>query len=399
MILHSLSRYHFNYVKHIICFLLLIFSLYSPQKAEAYPNFIGYSYSTCITCHFNGNGGGALTDYGRALYAGEISARNPFVSSKISEEDIAAGSGFLGSQPLPWWVRPGIKYRGLWLKMNPGSKSDLERFINMQNDINLTFFADKKQRFTVVTTTSYTGKEAYYDKTYSWFFKEYYVRWKQSNSFWIYVGQLDKVFGLRTADHSAVNRKALTLGQFDQSQGIVTHFTNPDWDIAVNGFLGNGAEETHNKQKGLSVSGEYQMNERLKLGGSFLTSSSDTAKWNLLAFTTRMGLTKASSLMTEIGLREKTDKVANTKAQLGQYALVETYVNLTRGYNILSTIEYNKNDIKENSPATTRWSFGALMFPLPRLELRMMATNGRAYLESSGTQDAWTLQGQVHVSY
>ncbi len=403
LIQSSYVRYHFVQVKYLVSsylfgYLFLI-SFFMGSPAVAYPNFIGYSYSTCITCHYNGHGGGALTDYGRALYATEISARNPFGAANASEEDTAAGSGFLGSRPLPWWVRPGIKYRGLWLKVNPGSENELERFINMQNDLNLTFFADKKQRLTVVTTTSYTGKEAYYDKTNSWFLKEYYIRWKQNSSLWIYLGQLDKVFGLRNVDHSAVNRKAITLGQFDQSQGFVTHFTYPDWDIAINGFIGNGAQETQEKQKGFSISGEYQLDDTFKVGGSLLSSSSDIAKWNLLAFTTRMGLSKASSIMAEIGLKEKTDKLANTEAQLGQYALVETYVNIQRGYNLLSTIEYSKANIKESSPNNTKWSIGALMFPLPRLEVRMMTTNSKAYSDTNGTQDAWALQGQVHVSY
>ncbi len=66
--------------------------------------------------------------------------------------------------------------------MDPGSAATTERYINMQNDVNLTFFADKKQTLTLVTTTSYTGLEAYYGKTNTWFAKEYFLRWKLSNN-------------------------------------------------------------------------------------------------------------------------------------------------------------------------------------------------------------------------
>nr|WP_295899876.1 hypothetical protein [uncultured Bdellovibrio sp.] len=378
-------------------FILVSFILAS--QAQAYPDFIGYSYSSCITCHYNGLGGGGLNDYGRALYATEITARDPFFPKKMEEEEIAAKSGFLGSKPMPWWIRPGLKYRGLWLQMDPGSKASMERFINMQNDVNLTFFGDKKQTYTLVTTTSYTGIEPYYGKTNTWFAKEYYIRWKKSNNFWLYVGQMDKAFGIRNVDHTAVNRKAITLGQFDQSQGAIAHFTYPDWDVAVNAFFGNGAQEDAEKQKGFSVAGEYQVFEKFKIGGSALSSQSDLAKWNLLAFTTRMGLSKGSAIMAEAGFKEKTDKLANTKAQLGTYALVETMVNLTRGYNLLSVIEHSKSDISKSSSENMKWSLGALMFPLPRLELRAMATNAKTYTDSTGAQDAWALQGQIHVSY
>lgn len=377
---------------------LLLGLLTLSSLAQAYPDFIGYSYSSCITCHYNGQGGGALNDYGRALYATEITARHVFPKD-MEEEDIAAMSGVLGSKPLPWWIRPGIKYRGLWLQMDPGSKSATERFINMQNDVNLTLFADKKQNLTLVTTASYTGLEPYYGKTNTWFMKEYYVRWKQSNNFWLYLGQLDKAYGIRNVDHTAVNRKAITLGQFDQSQGIIGHVTYPDWDIAVNAFAGNGAQENSEKQKGFSVSGEYQVFEKFKVGASVLSSASDTSQWKLAALTTRMGLSKGSAIMGEFGLKEKTDKQANTPAQLGTYALVETLVNVARGYNILSVLEHSKSDIKQASAENMRWSLGALLFPLPRMEFRMMATNSKTYAESTGTPDAWALQGQVHVSY
>lgn len=385
-------------LKYFDTLIFIVFFLLT-AKAQAYPDFIGYGYSSCITCHYNGHGGGALNDYGRALFATEISARDPVFPESMEEEEIAAKSGFLGSKPLPWWIRPGIKYRGLWLKMDPGSQSSMERFINMQNDVNLTFFADKKQSLTLITTASYTGLEPYYGKTNIWFAKEYYVRWKQSNNFWLYLGQMDKVFGIRNVDHTAVNRKAITLGQFDQSQGVVAHWTYPNWDIALNAFLGNSAQEDAEKQKGFSVSGEYQVYEKFKIGGSALSSQSDLAKWNLVAFTSRMGLSKGSSLMAEFGLREKTDLLANTDAQLGTYAFVETLVNLSRGYNFLSVIEHSKSDIKKSSSENMKWSLGALLFPLPRFELRVMATNAKTYTDSSGAQDAWALQGQAHLSY
>ncbi|MGZ3769519.1 MAG: hypothetical protein ACXVCP_04435 [Bdellovibrio sp.] len=382
-------------IHHVLYFFIVLLTF---NTAEAYPDFIGYSYSSCITCHYNGEGGGGLNDYGRALFATEITARHVY-SKETEEEEIAAQSGFLGSKPLPWWIRPGIKYRGLWLKTDPGSDKTVERYINMQNEINLAVFFDKKQTLTFVGTESYTGLENYYGKTNTWFAKEYYLRWKQSNNFWLYVGQLDKVYGIRHADHTAVNRKAITLGQFDQSQGIIAHFTYPDWDIAANAFFGNGAQEDADKQKGFSVSGEKQIYEKFKVGASYLSSKSETDKWQLAALFSRMGLSKGSAIMAEVGLKERTNLAANTEAQLGSYAFVETLVNVARGYNILSVIEHSNADVKKASPENLRWSLGAMIFPLPRLELRMMAVNGKTNAESTGTEDSWALQGQVHVSY
>ncbi len=377
---------------------MLLTLLFSGSLAWAYPEFIGYAYSSCITCHYSGHGGGALSDYGRALFATEIAARHIY-PDKMEEEDIGSKSGFLGASPLPWWIRPGLKYRGLWMKTDPGSQATTERYINMQNDINLNFFFDKKQSYTWVNTVSYTGLEPYYGQTNTWFMREYYLRWKYSNYFWVYLGQLDKVFGLRLVDHSAVNRKVITLGQYDQSQGVVLHWTYPTWDIALNGFMGNGAQQDSQKQKGFSVSGEYQWFEKFKVGSSILSSQSDEAKWNLLAFSTRMGLSKGSAIMAELGLREKTDLVSGTEPQLGAYALTQALISLTRGYNLLTTLETSKVKLSDSAGEAMRWSFGALMFPLPRTELRVMAINGKSIAENQGTSDSWALQCQMHLSY
>jgi hypothetical protein len=377
-----------------IILLLLIYT----EPSLAYPDFISYGYSSCITCHYNGHGGGALNDYGRALYASEITSRN-FFPKTMDEEEIAAKSGFLGTKALPWWFRPGLKYRGLWLKTDPGSASTIERFINMQTDFNLAVFADKKQSFTLVTTYSYAGKEPYYSKTNTWFLKEYYVRWKKSNNLWFYFGQLDKVFGIRNVDHTAVSRRSITLGQYDQSQGIVGHFTYPDWDFAINAFIGNAAQDTIEKQKGFSASGEYQVIEKFKIGASVLSSQSEITKWNLASISGRLGLTKGSALMMEAGLKEKTNKSSGAESELGTYGILESMVYLSRGYNLLSVIEHSKANIKRGTGESMRWSIGGLLFPFPRSEFRLMAVNAKSYAEESGTPDSWALQGQLHISY
>lgn len=387
-----------NQYSNLISWLIPLIGFFSTSAAWSYPNFIGYGYSSCVTCHYNSLGSGALNDYGRALFATEITARDVF-SASTDEEQIGAQSGFLGSTQLPWWIRPGIKYRGLWLRNNPGAKDATERFINMQNDINITAFADKKQKYALVSTISYTGQEAYFGKTNTWFAKEYYARVKLSNNYWLYVGQMDKAYGIRNIDHTAVNRRAITLGQFDQSLGAILHVTYPDWDIALNYFTGNQAEEDTNRQKGFSAVGEYQVHESLKIGGSVLSSKNESTEWNLLAGTMRVGLSKGSALLAEAGLKQKKELSTGAAAQLGSYAWVETLLNLRRGYNFLTSFEHSKNTINEPSPETMRLTAGFLFFPVPRIELRTTATNSKTYTETAGVADTWTLQGQVHVSY
>ena len=83
-------------------------------KLRAYPNFISFGYSSCITCHYNPYGNGPLTDYGRAVSATAISARLIHKLEK-SEEEIGENSGFLYRKAFNDWLRPSVDYRGLRL--------------------------------------------------------------------------------------------------------------------------------------------------------------------------------------------------------------------------------------------------------------------------------------------
>jgi hypothetical protein len=385
-------------VKTAKIFLSIFFFFILVPSAFAYPDFIGYGYSSCATCHYNGLGGGALNDYGRALFATEITARDVFPKN-MDEEDIAGMSGFLWKGQLPWWFRPGLKFRSLWFEQNPGSKASLDRYINMQDDINLNFFLDKKQNFAIITTTTYVENDPQRNRNYAFFEKEYYLRWRLNNNFWVYLGQMDIAYGIRHADHTAANRAPLGLDQFSQSQGVITHFTYPTWDIALNAFFGNGSVQESQKEKGFSATGEYQVFEKFKVGGSVLTEESQVDKRQLAALTTRMGLSKGSSVIAEAGLNNYTNKVTNADAQLGSYAWLETLINIRRGYNILTSIEHSKTNINKSSPEVMNWSIGAMIFPLPRMEFRFAAVNGKVFDQNSGQYDNWMLQTQFHLSY
>src|SRR5687767_5167006 len=101
--------------RHLI-FLLLLGLLFT-RPALSYPQFIGYKYASCITCHFNGQGSGPLSDYGRALWAAEIGGR--LFAGGRTDEQLGEAAGFLGKKELPWWIRPGIKPRQLHVIEDP----------------------------------------------------------------------------------------------------------------------------------------------------------------------------------------------------------------------------------------------------------------------------------------
>lgn len=390
-------------MRQLLNILIFIGALIVSKQAVAYPDFIGYGYSSCITCHYNGLGGGALNDYGRALFATEITSRAVFPAS-MDEEAIGNASGFLVTQQMPWFFRPGIKYRGLYYQQNPNGTNEVNKWVNMQRDFNLNFFFDKKQNFALITTASYADFDVPETTIDKWtvYAKEFYLRIKQSNNLWWYAGQMDKAYGIRNVDHTAVNRFPATdvgLNQYGQSLGVMAHFTYPVWDIAVNPFFGSVYTVPEKRQQGVAVTGEYQVYEKFKIGGSALVSESDQTRWKLAGFTTRMGLSKGSSVLAEAGLKEQTRKGTNLDPTLGSYAWVQSMVAITRGYNLLTTIEHAKDDIQKSSSENLKYTFGLLAFPLPRVEFRASLSNGKTNLDATGVDDSWALQTQVHLSY
>jgi hypothetical protein len=388
----------------IPCLFVFILLFLGAGRGFAYPNFIGYGYNACATCHYNGQGGGALNDYGRALFASEITARDIFPAS-VDDEELGARSGFLGKKELPWWFRPGVKYRGLWFQSSPGSAAKSEKFYNMQSDLNLNFFADPAQKYALITTLSYTQYPRTFgtsveDKTPYWFMKEYYLRWQYSKTLWLYAGQLEKTFGLRQVDHTAASRTPIGLGQFDTSQGVIVDWNETVWDVAGNIFFGNDGEKSAVKQKGFAATGEYEILERFRVGGSLLNSKSDEAEWTRVAAHSRLGLSKGSSLLSEIGFyQNKASAAGSPSPTWGSYVMLENWILLRRGYNLLSTLEYSKADIQSTTAERMRWSIGGIMFPLPRTEVRLMAVNGKNYNPQTDSPDSWQAQCQVHVSW
>jgi hypothetical protein len=375
--------------------------LASGNEAHAYPSFIGYSYTTCITCHYNSTGNGPLTDYGRALFSQEIAAR-PFIPSRISDDDLSQLSQFIPGVEIPR-VRPHLKYRGLWVNQSTRSPGEKNVFYQMQRDVGATILLSSNQR-TIFTATygllprsqDYYGKGEMTEAVS----REHYLRFYATKQLLVQVGLFDKVYGIKHEDHTAVNRGVIKLNQDSQSHGVMLQYFGESWDLAAHVFAGNLLEVETRRQKGGSLMGEYELFEKNRLGASFLTSSSDTVSRMQFAVHDRWGLPKAqgSAIMVEAGVFQEKDKAATEPPDLRNYIWIQGLVNLSRGVNILSTVERTQAATKFTSPETQKWSLGFLLFPFQRLETRFGMVQSKTFSPEGASDDQWALQGQVHVS-
>lgn len=372
------------------------------SKSWAYPDFIGYGYASCLTCHYNSQGNGPLTDYGRALFAQEIAARNFWTPKSTTDEEVAEKSGFIPGKELPSWVRPSIKYRGLWFQANPAGAQAIERWINMQRDVNLVFQTED-QRTVVVLNYGLLAKPGtdYYgngEKTDA-VSREHYLRFYLGEKLAVALGLMDIGYGLRTADHTSAGRGAIGLGQDDQVHGALFHWLEESWDASFHLFAGNLLESEEARRSGGAIQFEYSILESDRLGASLLYSKTETATSSRLAFHNRWGIPNAhgSSLLVELGLKQ--DQSGSTETKLGTYGLIQSVINLVRGYNLLTVIERAQSESKFSSPEVQRWTFGLLLFPFQRTEMRLTTVQYKTFSPSAAAADQWQIQGQAHVSW
>lgn len=375
-------------------FLLLVSS-----EAWSYASTIGYGYASCMTCHYSSHGSGQLNDYGRALFASEIAAK-PFWNPKASDEDLAKNSSFTFREPVPRFFHPSFKYRELYLTANPGGESMRRRYV-MQADLGAALHFDSEDRFIFVGSVGYTRipintsiKEDAWN--YNLLSREHYLRMQFGDHHFFSLGLTDIAYGLRLADHTAVNRSGLGLDQNSQVHGLLYNYITDKVTWGLHGFAGNQMRDEILRLTGASTTFEYLIQEKITVGFSALGGSTQVNKLSLLGLHSRIGVGKGSSLMTEWGVKRSEPKGA--EATTGAYGILVGTMRLFRGFDFESQVEMFKASMEESADENYRYSFGFIYFPFQRVELRVNATDARRFSPAQVKGDAWSLQSQLHLS-
>jgi hypothetical protein len=364
---------------------------------QAYPNFVGFGYRSCLVCHENGSGGGALTDYGRGVFASEIAA-NP-ISGQLSDEEQAEVSNFLGKTEFPYWVRVGIKYRALTVERNPGSDQAQKYYYNMQNDLNLNLFANEAHSLGVISTLGYAesanaiSPNKPMNSTGLIFWREYYLRAQATKEFWFYLGFMDKVFGIKTANHTAYNRSPLLLGQNNQVHAALMQWARKDQDLFLQYWMGNAHTPQADRMSGGSVMLDRKWGDSHAYGFGVLTEKGEDLQQSIGEIHNKMGFGDGNALLMELGYQ-------NTKSDLGgevknPYLFTENTLNLTKGVFLLSSLQVSNPVTELQNTTRMRWDIGFLVFPIQRMEFRISTVNDKS---SNNEEDQWSTQSQIHLS-
>ena len=384
-------------MKHFRLILVTFMVTFFFQDLWAYPNFIGYGYTSCMTCHYNPYGNGPLTDYGRALSATAISNRWIIHNKDKSEEKIAEDSGFLYMKAFNSRVRPSVDYRGLRYGRDINKDEAKYETIHMQADVNLVIKLDKTDKYIASISYGYapTPRSQKGKDVGNYRSREHYIGIRPNQNYGVYIGMMDKVFGIRVPDHIAFSRSVTGLAQNDQTHGVLVHLMKEKFEIGIHPFLGNLDQASDLRQKGVSAKIEYDFSNKFKPGISILRSESDHIKNDLAAIHTKIGFSKGSSVLFELG--KKSQEIVSTKLDTqSYYGLLQNHLLLNRGVFTLFTFEYFKPDTeKENE--TFRLGPGLQIFPFQGVEVRFDIYNTKNFSDSSATKDNWDIGGQLHL--
>lgn len=272
----------------------------------------------------------------------------------------------------------------------------------MQAEANLALFFDKKQKYAFVGSYGYAPVPRRLqglpgDDTEEWISREHYLRWQASQDLWLYLGMMDKVYGIRIVDHTAFSRSRVGLAQNDQSHGLVLQYIKSKWEASLNLFAGNMFQDADLRQQGASFLYEYELKNAWRVGVTGLYSNNKYIGNTRAGVLTRYGLGEGAALLVELGLLE--DAVKGGESTQGYYLYSEAFQKLFRGYHMFVTAQAYKRDLVGSQSDSVRTGLGVLAFPMARTELRFGLENNREFSASSETPpETWALLMQLHLS-
>jgi len=376
--------------------LLGLLALVVSTESRAYPSFVAYGYTSCLTCHFNPYGNGPLTDYGRALSATTISGRPLYASKNASDEDLGNQSGFLGPIDLGEHVRPAFDYRRLLLVSRLDKDRSLRSY-QMQADANLVIKFSEDKYFVSGTIGYAPNPQGAPTTEGNLISREHYAGARLSETLGLYAGFSDVVYGVRVPDHTAYSRMMTGLAQNDQVHGIFTHYAGEKVEGGIHAFLGNLYQDESLRPKGLSGQVEYEAWKHGRIGGSALYSKNDFRKRLMSSLHVRSQIKEGHSIMGEIGLIHEKSKLPSTT--LSNFLLFQSMHRLFRGFHLLAEAEYFTLEAFKPNARFVRYGPAIQWFPTQRLEIRTDIQNTKKFDSRKGGTNTLNLLAQVHLSF
>lgn len=231
----------------------------TPVAAE--PTFLSKQYPRCTACHYSPSGGGLLTPYGRSLSREEISTlgrRDAAAADGRAEEAFLFGA--VGSDsPL----QLGLDLRPSQLRIEVGGRDLPDRNFLMNLDLQAAWRAGDWTAYGTAGRRPGGGFVSY----------EHWIARQVSDRVSVRGGRFLPAYGVRFADHTALSRRQLGLGEDDQVYGVELGLSSDRWLFQLAGGPGRAESLLDNDGRAaVTVSGrlQHEVGSRTVLVGSVL---------------------------------------------------------------------------------------------------------------------------------
>jgi hypothetical protein len=226
--------------------------------------------------------------------------------------------------------------------------------------------------------------------------REHYLAYRlPKNAGGVYLGFLDPVFGIRVPEHNAYIRSRAFMDINDQTHGVMLHSSGKTWDAFLHGFIGNLFQSSSLWQTGATLSGEFEVAEKIRPGASIWYSKNDFRSVQMAAVFSRHGLGTGSSLLGQFSLIREAP--TSESYVTGDAVMIQSSTRLTRGAYHLMTFEHFAKDLTANQMRTYRVGPTLQYFPVQRLELRVDFQATRVTGQSTVNSDIYALLSQIHI--
>jgi hypothetical protein len=169
--------------------LLVLLVVAGASVALSFPEFQRHGYSSCVSCHVQPTGGGALTAYGRA----------------ISKTALSSLPGCKCRPDLPGWTDFGLDYR--YINASYFLADGTERHAKFPMQVEAEGILYPVRGFTAAASIGTYGPRQEQE------FRRTYAMLTMADTFRLRGGRFTPGYGINDPDHTLWTRQALGLGQ------------------------------------------------------------------------------------------------------------------------------------------------------------------------------------------
>ena len=375
-----------------LCNLILV-GLWFIPNASGHPSYIGEGQPSCVSCHVNPAGGGALSDYGRAMSASSLSTKMLF-SEEISESGIESYSGFLWKTKLPRWFRPEINYQGHYINRAMGRPQSESEYVHQFLEATVVSQHLKNDALTFVASAGVTParkrSSKYQEKVHHELIsRNHYGQIKLTPGTFLMAGAMEKIYGLRVGDKSTFSRQRTGIAFNDQVHAVALLLHDQNMDTGFQIHAGNLYQEKKYREQGANFSFEFGETRfwRIGLSGSYSKSETLTRMMGALHF--RVSPDDGVSLISEFGVIDTNPE--SSRKEFGLYGLLKGQLKITRGLNFYTAFEVFNPEIGRKGEKLYRAAPGIQFSPIQRLSIKGELRSQRATIPDAVYKDTWDM--------